>query len=141
MRIFKAQILSMLLVLAAPAHAAVVDCELTLLSATLTATGNGSVIALPKKPFGTFYATATYNSGTTATLDMTIQTCPTSASASCVSTGQTFTQCTTSTCYVDGGEGIDFANANVLSYARIAYTLSGTAPNYTVAVYYCSGGR
>lgn len=124
------------------ANAGVLTKCITLVDgATLTATGSGSIIDL--EDLGrvedienmTGILSVTNNSGTTPTLDMTVQTCETGQTASCVNTAIVFTQCTTGTC----SERIDLNSTNNNTFAafRASYTLAGTSPNYTVTLKLC----
>lgn len=127
-----------LLLVPLTANAAVLtECRTLVDAGVLTATGSGSIVEienLDAKHF-TGILTVTNNSGTTPTLDVTIQTCSTAQTASCVNTPIVFTQCTTGSC----SERIDLnsTTVNVYSAFRASYTLAGTNPNYTVTVKIC----
>lgn len=131
-----------------PASADVVSKCITLMSATgQTASTNGTVTALPdldpkrldSKAF-TVIAQATNNSGTTPTLDVTLQTCESYTTSTCSDTPAVFDQCTTGSCY--GGDGIqridiNQQSVNVFPFFRAKTTLTGTSPNYDVTVRLC----
>jgi hypothetical protein len=121
------------------------DCA-TLYSASgvLTST-NGSIFRIGDGwKHLKFISTAAPVSGTTPTLDIKIQHCRMkgdgTCSTTCSDTAAVFTQCTTSTCY--GGDNIEHIDANTdtvnfLPCVRAVTTMSGTNPNYTVAVEVC----
>jgi hypothetical protein len=134
------KILFFIALLTSSAQAAVLRECITLTSgATVTATSNGSIVSLnslERRPlYFTGIVSITNNSGTTPTLDVTIQTCKDETSASCVDTPAVFTQCTTGSC----SQRIDLnmTNVNVYSAFRSKFTAAGTSPNYTVTVELC----
>lgn len=119
------------------------DCITLINNATITATDNGSIVPLSaienihNIENVSAILSVTNNSGTTPTLDMTVQTCESDVAATCRSIGSAlaFTRCTTGTCT----ENIDFnsTNVNFFSHFRASYTLGGTSPNYTVTLRIC----
>jgi hypothetical protein len=139
MRLFHLAIFCLTLAITLTAEAGGLKCGTTLMSGTLTATTSGSIIAVPSKPNLAFAVQSTYNSGTSATLDLKIQNCLTTSTSSCFDAGYAFDQCGTSTCYTDGGQVIDLVGSHALTYVRVVATLGGTNPNYTTAVYLCDG--
>lgn len=78
-------------------------------------------------------------SGTTPTLNATIQTCETSSTATCYDTPIVFSSCTTGTCYAGiGSERIDLnPNVNLRPFFRAKITLGGTTPVYNARVRLC----
>lgn len=134
----------LLVLLATRVEAAILtDCITLINNATITATGNGSIVPLSAienihniKNVSAIL-TATNNSGTTPTLEMKIQTCESDVVGTCrdIGTGLSFTTCTTGSC----SEAIDFnsSTVNFFSHFRASYTLGGTSPNYTVTLRLC----
>lgn len=126
-----------------PVYADVVDKCFDIYKATaVTASGNSDVVQLqPLDPMAkdakafTGVLVATNNSGTSPTLDVTIQSCKSTVTASCINTPITFTQCTTGTCrqYID----LNSTLVNLFPYLRAVRTLGGTSPNYDVTVELC----
>lgn len=134
--------LALVLVLCSQAVAGGVDCPSTpnLMSATISTatTTNGTMIAVPQKPLLTAVALASCT-GSTPTLDIKLQFCLTTNTASCYDSGIAFDQCT-GTCWTDGAQIIDLGTANLANYVR-AVAVTGGTPNCPVSVYLCSGGR
>jgi hypothetical protein len=79
-------------------------------------------------------------SGTTPTINATIQTCESSDAATCYDTPIVFDTCSTGTCYGGiGSQRIDLnkTNVNLRSYFRSKITLTGTSPVYNARVRLC----
>jgi hypothetical protein len=79
-------------------------------------------------------------SGTTPTLNATIQTCETSDPATCFDTPIIFDTCSTGTCYSGlGSQRIDLNKTNVhlRPFFRAKITLTGTSPVYNARVRLC----
>jgi len=134
------QIIFLIAILTSTAQAAILrDCETLTNAAVVTATSNGSIVnerTLERRPvYFTGILTVTNNSGTTPTLDVTIQTCRDATAGSCVDTPIVFTQCTTGTC----SQRIDLISTtvNIWSAYRSKFIAGGTSPNYTVTVEVC----
>lgn len=87
-------------------------------------------------------STSNYDSGTTSTLDLKVQTCRTAAGGGCIDFAS-FTQCTTTAC--GGGDGVEVIDANMdtvnfFKYLRVVSTLAGTSPQYDYTVEACFDG-
>lgn len=113
---------------------------LTLMDATNQATSTtGAITAFvtQKTTAMTLVATAANVSGTSPTLDIAIDSCKT-ASTLC-KPWQTFTQCTTGSCWTSGMQPIDLNNTTVnwFPYFRARTTLAGTSPVYNVKIELC----
>lgn len=88
-------------------------------------------------------ATAANTAGNSPTLDVVLQSCRTTAAASC-STRKTFDQCTTGDCWTDGDQSYDFDinSEHLFPYVRAVTTIGGTStPTYDVTVELCFAGE
>jgi hypothetical protein len=138
----RALLLSIFL-LSIPVEAQVLNkCLEVYKAAGVTTSGNSSIVPFPpldseakKATTFTGVIVATNNSGTTPTLDVTLQSCKDTTTASCLNTPITFTQCTTGTCreYIDLSTDL----VNVFPQFRAVRTLGGTSPNYDITVELC----
>lgn len=115
-------------------------------NATLNASINSTVTELPSLDNSKYNSVAftaisesSNVSGTSPTLDVTIQTCETSSTATCADTPLVFSQCTTGSCYTTGSERIDLNKntVNVFSNFRAKIVLGGTSPVYNVRIRLC----
>lgn len=106
----------------------------------------GTIVCLPDSNpkaldsrYFTAMAEADNDSGTTPTLDITVQTCRTTSTSTCHDTPAVFDQCTTGNCWTDGTQNIDLDadTVNVLPCFRVVTTLAGTSPVYDVVVRLC----
>ena len=92
-------------------------------SASRTATGNGSAIEAGDKAVARLTLNCTARTGTTPTLDVTIQT---SADGTTWRSAGTFTQVT--------AVGSQRASFSLDRFVRAAWTVGGTTPNFTFSI-------
>lgn len=113
-------------------------CVTLLEDATHDTSETGSIVRLPvfNPQSISGVSTVSNSSGSTPTLDVTIQSCRTSTGP--CSDRMTFTQCTTGDCNTVGFETFDLApSQNWYKYFRAVTVLGGTSPVYDAKVEVC----
>lgn len=139
-------ILLAFLLFASDAHAGTLRRCLTLDAKTSQASSaNGAIVEFAPVAFDSLsiIGTAANVSGTNPTMDLKVQSCRDSVDTTTCRDWQSFTQCTTGSCWTVGSQVIDInrETVNWFKYFRVVSTLGGTSPVYNYAVEMCHDGK
>ena len=119
-------------------------CQTLLTSSNRTTDETGAIAEFKPQNYRavSFIATASNDSGTTPTLDLTVQTCRSTTTSTCMDFVN-FSQCTTTPCYTDGVQVADLNRdtVNFFKYFRVVSDLGGTSPQYDYTVEMCHDGQ